>query len=230
MAEKKAVKKAARVPRAPKQKNRTLVMFSGGLDSTAALWHVLHRPEEYGDIHVHHVHIKNIEGRWRAEAMAVERVLAYMREHVATPFSTSESTISVPHFGNKFMYDVEAVSYLSGYMTSRDPSITKVIVAATGTDFELGVITNVMRAKRMHNAFHPEEEDHSGRIKEYPHGDLKKPDVYKTLPPELAALTWSCRTPRYADGKPIECGQCKTCREEMKDVKRPKKTTKRTFK
>lgn len=220
-------KKAYKIP---EQKNRTLVMFSGGLDSTAALWHVLHRPEEYGDVHVHHVHIKSIEGRWQAEALAVEKVLAYMRKHAPTPFTTSESVINAPHFGNKFMYDVEAVSYMSGYMTSRDPSITKVIVAATGTDFELGVITNVMRAKRMHNAFHPEEEDHSGRIKEYPHGDLPKAEVYKTIPADLAALTWSCRTPRYADGKPLECGVCKTCKYEMHGIDRPKSPGKARFK
>lgn len=202
-------------------KNRTLVMFSGGMDSTAALWHVLHNPEKYGDVHVHHMHLQNVENRWRAEAEAVKNVLAYMREHAPTPFTASESTINTPQFGNNFLYDVEVMGFITGYMTSRDPSITKVVIAATKTDFDMGVDASVLRGKRMHNAYHPEEKDHSARIKEYPHKDLTKEAVFKTLPPELAALTWSCRTPRYVKGKPVECGHCKTCKIEMQNIKRP---------
>ncbi|MBP9738614.1 7-cyano-7-deazaguanine synthase [Candidatus Saccharibacteria bacterium] len=208
-------------------RKRTVVMFSGGIDSAAALWHVLHRPDEYGQVHVHHIHIKNLEARWKAEAMAVKDVLDYMREHAPTDFTYSQSTIEVPHFGNRFMYDVEAISVLSGYMTSRDPLITKVVIAATKTDFEHGAQEAVARAKKIHNAFHPEEEDHSARVKEYPHRDLSKKEVYKTVPPELAALTWSCRTPHYSDGKPVECGRCKTCKIEMQGIERPKSPGKR---
>lgn len=203
-------------------KKRTLVMFSGGIDSTAALWHVLHNPDQYGEVLVHHIHIKNLEARWRAEALAVRDVLSYMRKNAPTKFSYSESEITVPHFGNKFMYDVEAMGFITGYMTSRDPGITKVVIAATATDFEMGVDGSVMRGKRMHNAYHPDEEDHSKRIKEYPHSHLTKEQVYKTMPLDLAVLTWSCRTPHYADGKPIECGRCKTCKIEMANIKRPK--------
>jgi 7-cyano-7-deazaguanine synthase in queuosine biosynthesis len=211
-------------------KKRTLVMFSGGIDSTAALWHVLHHPEKYGEVLVHHIHIKNLEARWRAEAIAVKNILDYIQKNVSTPFSYSESTITVPHFGNKFMYDVETIGFITGYMTSRDPNITKVVIAATATDFELGVDASVMRGKRMHNAYHPDEKDHSARIKEYPHRELTKVEVYKTVPAELAALTWSCRTPHYADGKPIECGRCKTCKTELKNIDRPKSPGRRILK
>lgn len=213
-----------------RQKKRTLVMLSGGIDSTAALWHVLHHPEDYGEVHVHHIHIKNLEARWRAEAIAVKNVREYMGRHAPTPFTFSQSTIEVPHFGNHFMYDVEAMGFITGYMTSRDPAITKVVIAATGTDFELGVTESVMRGKRMHNAYHPDEPDHSARIKEYPHKDLTKQQVYDSLPPELAALTWSCRTPHYVDGQPIECGRCKTCKMELSLVERPKTAGKRSYK
>lgn len=214
-----------RAPTSKPKKNRTLVMFSGGLDSTAALWHVLNRPEKYGDVHVHHIHIQNIEGRWRAEATATKDIYEYMRKNAPTPFTTSESTIATPQFGNNFLYDVEVMGFVTGYMTSRDPNITKVVIAATKTDFDLGVDASVMRGKRMHNAYHPDEDDHSARIKEYPHSHLTKEEVYKTLPPELALLTWSCRTPRYVNGKPVECGVCKTCKVEMKNIKRPKPAT-----
>ena len=211
-------------------KQSTLVMLSGGIDSTAALWHVLNHPDDYGKVHVHHIHIKNLEARWKAEAIAVKDVLTYMKKHSDTPFTFSESTITVPHFGSNFMFDVEAIGFITGYMTSRDSSITKVVIAATATDFELGVDGSVMRGKRAHNAYHPDEEDHSARIKEYPQSHMTKEEVYKSVPPELAVLTWSCRTPHYADGKPIECGRCKTCRIEMRMVDRPKSAGKISYK
>ncbi len=207
------------------KKNRTLVMFSGGLDSTAALWHVLNRPEKYGDIHVHHIHIQNVENRWQAEAAAVKAIYAYMRQNAPADFTTSDSTIRTPRLGNQFMFDAEIFNYLSGYMTSRDPLINKVVLGITGTDYAIGFDEVAKRGKAMHNAFHFDEEDNATRLKEFPHKDLTKDEVYKTLPPELALLTWSCRRPKYVDGKPVECGRCKTCVTEMADVQRPKPTT-----
>lgn len=204
------------------KKNRTLVMFSGGLDSTAALWHVLNRPKKYGEVHVHHIHIQNFENRWRAEAMAVKAVLDYMREHTSASFTTSESTFNTPHLGPYFLYDTELVGYMTGYMTSRDPQINKVVTGATGTDLAVGASERVSRAIRLHNAFHPDAGDHGGTIREFPFAKHTKAQVYKTLPPDLALLTWSCRRPRYVDGKPVECGKCKTCTLEMQDIKRPK--------
>jgi 7-cyano-7-deazaguanine synthase in queuosine biosynthesis len=204
-------------------------MFSGGIDSTAALWHVLNNPDQYGQIHVHHVHIQNIEARWKAEAAAVKEILAYMRAHAPATFTTSESTINTPTFGGNFLFDTEVVSFITGYMTSRDPHITKVIIGATGTDFAMSAPQAVGRGKAIHNAFHIDVKDHSGAIKEYPHVNLTKEEVHNTLPTELAALTWSCRTPHYADGKPIECGQCKTCKLELKGIQRPMSAGKRNF-
>lgn len=206
------------------RKKRTLVMLSGGIDSTSALWHVLNHPDDYGDVLVHHIHIRNLEARWKAEAIAVKNILNYLKAQTPTPFSYSQSTIEVPHFGHHFMFDVEAMGFITGYMTSRDTSITKVVIGATKTDFDMGVDGSVMRGKRAHNAYHPEEKDHSARIKEYPQSHLTKAEVYKSVPPELAALTWSCRTPHYADGKPIECGRCKTCKLELTLLERPKNT------
>lgn len=195
-------------------------MFSGGLDSTAALWHVLNHPDKYGEIHVHHIHIQNVENRWRAEAEAVNAIYAYLRQNITTSFTTSESTIRTPQFGNHFMYDAEIFNYLSGYMTSRDPLINKVIIGVTGTDYEIGFDEVAKRGKAMHNAFHFDEEDNATRLKEFPLRNMTKNEVYKSIPPELALLTWSCRTPKYSNGKPVECGKCKTCITEMRNVER----------
>lgn len=204
-------------------------MFSGGIDSTAALLHVLNDPDKYGVIHVHHIHMQNIEARWKAEAEAAEAIFDYLRKHTQTPFTVTESAIRTPHLGGYFLFDTEVISFLTGYMTSRDPRITKVIIGATGTDFAMNAPAAVKRGKAIHNAFHSDDKDHSAAVKEYPHSHLTKEQVYNTLPPELAALTWSCRTPRYKDGKPIECGKCKTCILELRGIQRAASGGKKTF-
>jgi 7-cyano-7-deazaguanine synthase in queuosine biosynthesis len=216
-------KTTAKISRRPK---RTLVMLSGGMDSTAALWYVLNRPDEYGQVHVHHIHIHNVEARSRAEAAAVKEVLAYMHKHAPAPFTSTESSISTPQFGDKFLFDTEIVSFMTGYMTSRDPFITKVIIGATGSDFAAGISQAVGRGKAIHNAFYPEGEDNNTAVKEYPLADLTKEEAYKSLPADLALLTWSCRTPRYLKGRAIECGRCKTCVLELRNVQRPASTSK----
>lgn len=205
----------------PVANNRTLVMLSGGIDSTAALWHVLNNPKRYGQIHVHHIHMQNIEARWKAEAVAVKAILEYMRKHTSVEFTASESYINTPHLGREFMFDTEAISFITGYMTSRDSQITKVVIGATGTDFTRGVTDAVKRGRKIHNAFHSENIDHNTMVKEYPMSHLSKLQVHKTLPAELALLTWSCRTPVYLKGIPTECGKCKTCILELKTLKRP---------
>ncbi len=201
--------------------NTTLVMLSGGIDSTAALWHVLNNAEEYGKIHVHHIHIQNIEKRWEVEAMAVKAIYEYLHKHVSVEFTTSESAINTPSFNRDFLYDVEVIGFMSGYMTSRDKTITKLVLGATGYDWGRETASDVSaRSRATHNAFHPEMKDHSSSIKEFPNRELTKQQVYDTLPPDLAILTWSCRRPRFIEGKFVECGMCKTCREELRDLVR----------
>ena len=203
------------------KREHTLVMLSGGVDSTAALWHTLNHRYEYCKVHVHHIHIHNLEGRWKIEAQAVKAILKYMEKHAPIPFTYSESVIAVPSVGKNFLFDAEPISFITGYMTSRDPSITKVVIGATNDDFRRNTTSNaIKRGKAIHNAFHDEKNDHSGAIKNYPLKDLTKQAAYDLLPPELARLTWSCRTPLLANGSYIECGTCKACKLELRHLSR----------
>lgn len=212
-------KKIAQQP--SRAEHKTLVMLSGGIDSTAALWYVLGHPEVYGAIHVHHIHIQNEERRWEVEAMAVNAIYEYLKKHSPTPFVTSESVIGMPSFKGNFMWDIEAIGFTGGYMTSLDPSITKIVLGVTSTDWERSSIPDtVARSKATHNAFHRDADDHSGQVKVFPLKDMTKQQAYNSLPAELAQLTWSCRRPHFHDGVFIECGVCKTCRGELRDIKR----------
>ena len=59
------------------QKSTILAMYSGGLDSLGMVYRLLTDPE-YQDynLHIHHVHNKNIENRHRAEDIMVQQALA----------------------------------------------------------------------------------------------------------------------------------------------------------
>jgi tRNA(Ile)-lysidine synthase TilS/MesJ len=68
----------------------TLVMFSGGLDSTAMLVKLLEETKD--ELRVHHIRMANKEGRAEAEQAAVERIVAWCRDHYR-PFRYSESAL-----------------------------------------------------------------------------------------------------------------------------------------
>jgi 7-cyano-7-deazaguanine synthase in queuosine biosynthesis len=52
-----------------------LLMFSGGLDSTGALWQLLQNKENI--VHLHHLYLVNKEKRAEAEQRAVKNILLY---------------------------------------------------------------------------------------------------------------------------------------------------------
>ena len=67
----------------------TLLLLSGGIDSAYCMWWALSQGRA---LHVHHVHLKNHEGRLQYEARAVEGILNWMREQVLTNFRYTESS------------------------------------------------------------------------------------------------------------------------------------------
>jgi len=60
-----------------KIKKNVLVMFSGGLDSTTALYKLL-KETDY-NIYVHHVLLKDTTSRWKYENKACHQILTYLK-------------------------------------------------------------------------------------------------------------------------------------------------------
>ena len=46
-------------------KYKTVVLWSGGVDSTGALYRILKDYDD--DVVAHHIHFKNYQNRWKAE-------------------------------------------------------------------------------------------------------------------------------------------------------------------
>lgn len=176
----------------------TLLMFSGGLDSTGAFWKLL---TDGCDVHVHHMKLKNIENRMAAEEKAVSNIYAYVERKYS--FTHSESLHEYSCFNNNFIGDSEIASFMAGHICISSPSIKHVAFGRTATDGNME--RRLIKPNKIFSSFDPQA------YKIYPVIHLTKQEVYDSLPKELSALTWSCRTPVY-NGRNIEkCGKCHAC-------------------
>jgi len=186
-----------------------LAMLSGGLDSTYMVHHLLTDPQyaEY-DLHVHHINLGNIENRKLAEKIAVDNILSYFNTNNCKKFTYSESTIEFEAYNNGFMWDIEPTSFMSAYIASRDPSITKVAIGATSGELKnRDLVSNRETADKIFSAYS------TNANKIYPVSHLTKIQIYNMIPFDLRNLTWSCRIPKYNNNIPEKCGECKPCIE-----------------
>ena len=198
--------------------SNTLLMFSGGLDSTGALWELLQNQEN--KIHIHHLYLLNKEKRAEAEQLSVKNILSYLStKHYK--FKYSESYHEYPYYSyintinhnsitinQNFMFDSDIYNFIAGAICLSLPKIQTVAIGRTKSDSGLEIDQRSIRGNKLLELFAP-------NIKKiYPVGHLTKAEVYNTIPEELRNMTWSCRTPIYIANNIVkECGQCKTCKE-----------------
>jgi len=180
----------------------TLVMFSGGLDSTGVLWRLVNGAEE---LHVHHLHLVNKENRAKAEKRAVTEIVGHLRG--VRDFGFSESYHEYPCYNGGFMWDSDIFSFMAGSICLAMRTIERVAIGMTLSDMRGGLSARVERANRIFEAFGTRAK------KVYPLSEMTKKQVYEMLPEELRSMSWSCRTPIYKDDDMMSCGRCRTCRE-----------------
>lgn len=189
----------------------TLLMFSGGLDSTGLFWMLM---REGCSLHVHHLRLFNVENRALAEDRAVSRVVEYMRG--LGSFGYSESRHDYPCYGSGFVWDSDIFSFMAGSICLSMGSVRRVAVGMTLSDVRGGLDARVGRANRIFGAFGV------GAEKVYPLSSMTKAQVYDMMPEDLRVLSWSCRTPVYEGGEILECGRCVAC-SEMSRVRGPRR-------
>ena len=111
-----------------------LAMYSGGLDSLGMVYRLLTDPEykDY-DIHVHHVHNKNIELRHKAEAIAVDLATKELKR-LGFAFAYSESEIGTQPYGKNFLFDSDTMNFFAGYVASVNPDIKLIAMGMQAND------------------------------------------------------------------------------------------------
>jgi 7-cyano-7-deazaguanine synthase in queuosine biosynthesis len=207
--------------------SNTLLMFSGGLDSTGALWNLLQ--DETNKLHLHHLHLINPTKRAKAEQIAIKNILS----HIGKNYSSIRYSESY-HEYNSYSYltkiqgtnrailnenlisDSDMYNFMAGAICSSLPYIKRVAIGRTKSDNNPAVIERAARGNKLLKLFAPNVE------KIYPVEDLTKREIYSMLPEELRDMTWSCRTPINTGNDTFkECRKCKTCLEisKIKDIK-----------
>ena len=185
----------------------TLVMFSGGLDSTAMLVKLLTTSAE--ELRAHHIRMVNREGRDRAEGRAVESIVAYCRARYR-PFRYSESTLDFSGL-EAIPIDYVSIAFVACQVAIDTPGCDRIAIGSLAADTDIA--NRTARMKRVFDemyACYRARKLGEPRVEwMFPVFDTPKPALAAALPPELLAFTWSCRRP--VNGfEP--CMTCKACR------------------
>lgn len=188
----------------------TLVMYSGGLDSTAMLVKLL--AETKDELRVHHIRMANRESRADAEQAAVERIVAWCGSRYR-PFRYSESALDFAAL-DAIPIDYLCIAFVACQVAIDTPGCNRIAVAALARDTD---IEN--RSARQRRVFDTLYECYRARkLGEpevqwiYPVYTATKAELAAALPRQLVDLTWSCRRPlRESNGAFRPCGTCKAC-------------------
>jgi 7-cyano-7-deazaguanine synthase in queuosine biosynthesis len=191
----------------------TLLMFSGGLDSTAALYKLLAGGDD--ELRVHHVHLINREGRARAERDAATAVIAWCRAH-CRPFQYSESTLDFAGL-QAIPIDYVSIAFVACQVAIDTPGCNRIAVGTLAADLDEIKRKVSVSQRRVFDAMYASYRERKLGSADlqwiYPVYDMSKAQVVASLPEELRAAAWSCRRPvATADGY-RSCGECKPCRK-----------------
>jgi len=192
-------------------------MFSGGIDSTGVLHHLLTN-EKYDDhqLLVHHIHLQNRQNRAKAEADAVNGIVDYYKKNSSREFiittSVFNSTGFAPLNSERFPYDADVIAFYAANITVARKDIQNVAVGRTKTDIESGGDYNdrMQRRQDIFSAVWKLEEEKEPSFF-YPIIDMTKEQVYYSLPKEVQRMVWWCRVPVYKGQAYRPCGRCTTC-------------------
>ena len=187
----------------------TLVMFSGGMDSTAMLVKLLTQSKD--ELRVHHIRMVNREGRAEAERAAVEAILAWCRRRYRA-FRYSESGLDFASL-EAIPIDYLSIAYVACQVAIDTPGCDRIAVASLSRDTD---IANRSRRQRevfdvMYACYRARKLGEPQVEWIYPVYDCTKAQIAEILPPELMSLTWSCRRPVKKPGGWAPCGTCKAC-------------------
>jgi 7-cyano-7-deazaguanine synthase in queuosine biosynthesis len=184
-------------------------MYSGGMDSTAMLVKLLSGTTD--ELRVHHIRLQNREGRDGAEQAAVEKIIAWCRERYR-PFRYSESGLEFRQL-EAIPIDYISIAYVACQVAIDTPRCTQIAVGSLSRDTDIA--NRSARQRRVFDAMY--ECYRYRKLGEpevrwtYPVYDCTKAEVAALVPPEILALTWSCRRPVTVPGGYRACGTCKAC-------------------
>ena len=221
-----------------------LLMFSGGVDSTAGLVHLL--TETSKDIHVHHIVIKEVLAKqadkyfdvsstpsighgesWKGGLDAVTKIIPYCRKNYRN-FKFTSNLMDFTDVQSKFMSNFPPRGWMINYIINQNLSIDTVIWSVNSSD-EIGKPWTLFGESGTEKNY----DERRLYIEKVALFDVKRdikmsklfgPNdmnlnrqtmVKRYIPFELFKITWSCNFPPPPRPWPIECGKCNSCKEKI---------------
>lgn len=179
---------------------KTLVMFSGGVDSTYVLVKLLRETDD--EVFAHHVHLVNYEGRHAVEARRCRQIIEHCRRTIR-PLHYTESAID--HRGFRFFgIDMISVGFEAG-LVAHSHHIPRWTAGISADDQRWDARFRHVEASVAANAF-PFAPPQFFLLPQ-----VSKLDEMRYLQPDLLAMTWSCRTPVVEGDTFLACAECRAC-------------------
>lgn len=191
---------------------KVLLMFSGGMDSIAAL-EILKKNASVSEIIAHHIYYFSGMGRQNPELQCTalyEKYQSTSNTDKKIGFQASKIDIS---FLGRPNSDEWTTNLVAAELATRDPTIDAV---ANGTRQWIPGPEKNQNYWRVFTTeyFHTLMDRKVPLL--MPLKDSMKDVAYSHVPKELRNSYWSCRTPVSADSKHTPCGKCKTCQSCLK--------------
>lgn len=183
--------------------NKIILNWSGGIDSTAALFDLLNSQSHY--VYIHHNVLKNWCGRGEHERYACRAILDHIKACGYENFQYIETTYEQPDFLQGVLDCYLHLGYISGVLCSQY-KVERIMHPINQWDFDKSGDDLIRRAEDSIKICRLVAQNESI---DYitPYAGLSKLDVYQKIPIEVRSLVWCCRTP--VDGH--RCGVCHAC-------------------
>jgi 7-cyano-7-deazaguanine synthase in queuosine biosynthesis len=186
----------------------TLLHFSGGQDSTYALYSYL-RDNPKKHLLVHHVNLNHkAEDRVNQEAAACKKIMRWLRANGYGNFTYLESSFSYGDLPRISIKDIQVVAMFTGIIlrTTEYKHIKKVILSWHRGEVNAPEIGRGYRVKKVLKGLDVEEDRYELL---FPIEHLTRQDMAEDMPSTLLGLCHCCRKP--VGNK--SCGRCKPCKE-----------------
>jgi 7-cyano-7-deazaguanine synthase in queuosine biosynthesis len=194
-------------------KYKGIIPFSGGIDSTAALYLTL---TENPDKHylVFKVNLINGENGSRTvkEEQAVIAILDELRRMGIQNFTYRRLSYDYSQLGPPPIWDSEAVNFAAATCVRAYPEIEEFVEGAIGDDYLQEGFQD--RLDQIEKVLYLVSERTAEDLRiVFPLKDMMKYEVMKSMPDNILKLTWSCRYPEGAAMWQLKrCHKCATCK------------------
>lgn len=190
----------------------SLLMLSGGIDSTYALYKLLRETDD--EVLVHHIHLMNNLGRHIPELHSCRKIATYCHKNIR-PLIYTETTIDHRNFAahgwDLIAAGLEAGVVATSFFITRKKAIDRWIVGMADDD---AVPADRLRRAQLCCQFNWQGGASANPPQLFTFPLIGGAQEVSALPKDLFDLTWSCRSPRPGN-RPDQhepCGECKACK------------------